>query len=587
MFGFKKGQKDKEVGASCEISLTNIFVLNHNKAKSQAFKVLTSGNPKVTNSALSEDESTLTSAGHHLVSIVVDKPSDENEAKKVQDTVKKALKAYASQWGGYDAYKALTDDKIYSLDDEVGADENNEGKEGTGKLNEAALVLEADKKLISQVVKSKIDSGEWQLDDIRKNLKAKYYNIIKDELVKAGDKPDNAQKQSVASIQKVIDSQEFEDSLEKKDSDPKNSSLSKFGFYFVYEFKVNGLKETSIGDALKKVGTKLLDGVGIKFTSLFGGGGEEITGKDIRKGLQNAFGGIDPDQLVSRFHANMRKKIPTDGHCDVSVYDKNTILRNTKRFLDAQAKKKVMDADYTLAIKVGEQDGRKGITPQVIADVLNTSIVGIFKKFKNKVTKDDVIVVNNSKNRGVKTAKNQANADSEAVVTETMRDLVFEAYNQLVLYDSSLVSNKSSPSDVSFDICQILFEASSSSSMLSVDFKYPVEPTQPEGIKKNFMTTDGGDQPIVIEVAPGGTIGDKDKNIPVAQAEQKFISSGFEFIGWLPKLKGDPKITKNTTFVAQYRKKKDAKDIDTNAGVTYDYYLVPMPGLKYKSEDDE
>ena len=125
----------------------------------------------------------------------------------------------------------------------------------------------------------------------------------------------------------------------------------------------------------------------------------------------------------------MRKKIPSDGHCVVSVYDKNTILRNTKRFLDAQAKKKVMDADYTLAIKVGEQDGRKGITPQVIADVLNNSIVGIFKKFKNKVTKDDVIVVNNSKNRGVKTAKNQVNDDSEAVVTETMRDLVLESYN--------------------------------------------------------------------------------------------------------------------------------------------------------------
>ena len=82
--------------------------------------------------------------------------------------------------------------------------------------------------------------------------------------------------------------------MEKKD-DSKNSGQSKFGFYFVYEFKVNGLKETSIGDALKKVGTKLLDGVGIKFTSLFGGGGGEITGKDIRKGLQDAFGGIDPD----------------------------------------------------------------------------------------------------------------------------------------------------------------------------------------------------------------------------------------------------------------------------------------------------
>lgn len=570
MFGFKKGEKDKEVRASCEISLTNVFVLNHNKAKAAAVAKANGLNPVVANSALSEDEKTLTSAGHHMVSIVLD--SKDKAEEEIKKAATEALKVYATQFGGPGAEKALTEDKIYSLDDEVGADENNEGKEGEGKLDES-LVLEAGKELISQVVKAKIDSGDWQLDDVRKNLKDKYYKQIKDELAKAGDDPVNAKKQSVDSIQKVIDSKEFEDSLEKK-ADEGGNKPNKSGYYFVYEFKVNGLKETSIGDALKKIGTKLLDGVGIKFTSLFGGGGSEITGKDIRQGLQGAFGGIDPDQLVSKFQTNMRKKIPTDGRCDVSVYDKNTILRNTKQYLDAQAKKKIMDADYTLAIKVSEQDGRKEITPQLIADILTNSIVGVFKKFKNKVTKDDVIVVNNSKNRGREAAKTQVEAPVKdgGVVSEAYLSTASLVYTKIIL------EHFDSPRRL-FDM---LFEAETPT-MLSVDFKYPSDPSQPEGNKENFEK-DG--KPIVIKVTPGKSIGDKDKNIPVAQAKQQFISSGYEFIGWTPKLKGDPKITKNTTFVAQYKKQKNAKDTD-NAGITYDYYLVPMPGLKYKNEDDE
>lgn len=93
----------------------------------------------------------------------------------------------------------------------------------------------------------------------------------------------------------MIDSKEFEDSLDVSSKKDDGDGPAKLGYYFVYEFKVNGLKETSVGDALKKAGAKILDGVGIKFTSLFGGGGGEISGKDLRQGLSSAFSGIDPN----------------------------------------------------------------------------------------------------------------------------------------------------------------------------------------------------------------------------------------------------------------------------------------------------
>lgn len=569
MFGFRLDAKDKDVGVNCEISLTNIFVLNHNKAKQQALKVLTSGNPRLSNSALSEDGTALTSAGHHIVSIVVDKPADAKDVQKATAGVKNALKAYASQWGA----ATLDDSKIYSLDDDTGSDENNDGKEGTGELSESMLLerelSKKEKALLQQEIEAKISSGTWKPEDIRfhwDDLKAiKGFSTLGKKQIKAGV------------LEKWPDAFKDGDWEEAKNGSEAPSS-GKLGFYFTYEFKVAGLKETSLGSALKKVGAYLLDGLGVKFTSLFGGGGEEITGKDIRKSFNSMFRGINPTQLVNRFESNMKKKIPTGGECYVEIYDKSTIFRKTKQYLDSQAKKKVLDADYSIAIKVNEHDGRKTITPQIIADVLTSSIVGVFKKFKNKLTKNDVILINNSKNRGREAASSDGDSDSSGDVFESCGSSMWLSYPRITL-----------PAvDAGVELFDLLFEASastSSSSLLSVDFKYPANPSQPEGDKKSFKK-DG--KPIVIQVKRGKRLSDKgkDKDIPTAQAKQQFANGKYDFIGWNPSLKGDPAISKDTTFVAQYRKQKDAEDFDA-AGVDYDYYLVPMPGLKYDDEDND
>ena len=62
---------------------------------------------------------------------------------------------------------------------------------------------------------------------------------------------------------------------------------TKLGYYFVYKLVVEGIKESAFADALKKMSTKVIDGfdMKVKFTSLFGGGGDELelSGKKMRQ----------------------------------------------------------------------------------------------------------------------------------------------------------------------------------------------------------------------------------------------------------------------------------------------------------------
>ena len=70
-------------------------------------------------------------------------------------------------------------------------------------------------------------------------------------------------------------------------SSSESTAQTKLGYYFVYKLAVEGIKESSFGDALKKMASKVIDGIDlkVKFTSLFGGGGDELelSGKKVRQ----------------------------------------------------------------------------------------------------------------------------------------------------------------------------------------------------------------------------------------------------------------------------------------------------------------
>ena len=64
--------------------------------------------------------------------------------------------------------------------------------------------------------------------------------------------------------------------------------------------------------------------------------------------------------------------------------------------LDSKAKAKLKAAELALCTRVDKRDkSYKLYNSQAIADLVTASIQGLFKKFKNKVSKDDVIMVNN------------------------------------------------------------------------------------------------------------------------------------------------------------------------------------------------
>jgi len=49
-----------------------------------------------------------------------------------------------------------------------------------------------------------------------------------------------------------------------------------------------------------------------------------------------------------------------------------------------------------LFIKIDEDDPKKPVFDRrIVADIVQSSIKGLFKKFKNKITKNDVIYIHN------------------------------------------------------------------------------------------------------------------------------------------------------------------------------------------------
>lgn len=106
-------------------------------------------------------------------------------------------------------------------------------------------------------------------------------------------------------------------------------------------------------------------------------------------------------------------------------------------------------------------------------------------------------------------------------------------------------------------------------------------------------------EPAIKKVVVKGTkFGDikKDKVIETAKKKaQGAFDEYADFSGWVIEGGKNSPITdeqvfnKSTVLVAYYKKKNkaDAEDDLKGAGKDFDYYVIPMPGLKYPDKDDE
>ena len=102
-------------------------------------------------------------------------------------------------------------------------------------------------------------------------------------------------------------------------------------------------------------------------------------------------------------------------------------MQYLKDKLDTKQKQKVKSADYSLCYKVEANDkSKKLINTTVVADFITRSIKGLFKKFKNAVKPDDVILVNDysESDKDDKKAEKKLEVnknDSKSVTTDNMK----------------------------------------------------------------------------------------------------------------------------------------------------------------------
>lgn len=569
-FGFTDA-KDPDVKPCCDIDVTGIFVANHQKAVKSgedAAKAKKVDNLTITNSALSEDGTKLASAGEHIVCAVFDAVKDDDaentESRKVAFGI---LKEYAKQFSGED----LDEKKVYSLQDEGQHPSAPAAKEEASADDKKSSGSETDgyQKILDDASSQVNESSSSSSDDDSSSVDPDSFSS-----------PESGESSSASSS--------------SGDDSSNSSAQQKVGYYFVYKLVIEGIKESSFGSALKKMASKMIDGfdMKVKFTSLFGGGGDEIelSGKKMRQYLQAK---IDPAKLENAFYETIQKKFPSEkyGGVTIKIYDKNVIVKFLGHLVGAQDKKKILDADYSLVVKVKSSSKvRDLLKPAMIVKLLRESIREVqpnMKLFKNRIKEKDVIIVSNSKASEIAAA----NDERQGTDNQGGNSVLEESYNSLKRSSTRLKLTSCESFNSQQTIFDLLFEAEGEK--VTISFKYPEKWASPtEGTPKDF------DNKKQITVDKNTTYGQIKQTSEVVsaekQAQEKFDEYAY-WVGWVADakdrdtIKDNYSFSKNTVLLAKYkrREKNDDEDDLKSSGQSFDYYVIPMPGLKYPDKDDE
>lgn len=282
----------------------------------------------------------------------------------------------------------------------------------------------------------------------------------------------------------------------------------------------------------------------------------------------------------------MHDTFPSEQTPSIVVYPQRIMLdkiRAAKLPLTPSQRRLILSADYSIAIKIEFSNrARSQIDEGFIAAVLTRSIKGLYPKLRNFVRKSNVIKLTAAKYHGI--AKAQTQLDTRNREDGTLA----EAYYEL---DLSKQQKNIDPreADTKREIYRMLFERSSSHvGKVTVRFLYPEEWFDPKGEKEVFKDGTGSKCEMLVDI---GYVLDPGKDLVAKKAYELAIKK-FEtavFAGWDPDLSRPKTIDSNIDFTAKYRRKQkssEQSDIE-NAGDNFDYYVVPMPGLKYPDEDDE
>lgn len=348
------------------ISALHQNAIKHSDAKSKGVRIA--------NSAIEDKDgkAKLTSSGEHIISVM---PIEGAEQKPLdKKTAIAILKSYVQWFVGPDLANKVNDSTVKELSESPDQPKKKEEKKEEKKPENKEEDLEDNNDFVAEsnglhknIISFKQFINEANSFDSDENLPEE----------KNDDKSDETPKEDDA-----------------KNNEKDDGITSKVGYYIPYSLKVEGLKQTALKDAMKKFAKTFFDDVTITASGLFGGG-DSFTIKDIKDKFKDTFGSIDPDELVS----NIRKEINDIRHPDtdqptISIRDKSTLIRDLGKAINGKQKQLIDSANYSVWIQLQEQDPKKPIFNRtVVADIVTGSVKGLFKKFKNKISKDDVIYI--------------------------------------------------------------------------------------------------------------------------------------------------------------------------------------------------
>lgn len=375
-----KKEEQKSSGALTEgtvvatLSIPEIMSALHQKALAEADKVA-AGKVRIVNSAIDAEgkgKKELNSAGEHIISVIPTKKEEPVE-KAFAITV---IKTYVQWFVGPDLASKVDDKTVKSLTE--------------SPANESAdsHFMSFNEFLLEETAQEEDDSEDAPDEEDEENAD----DVDDEENADDVDADENAP--------------EGEDSENPPPEEGDESKQSTAGYYISYNLVVEGLKQTALKDAMKKFAKTFFDDLTITGSGLFGGGGNSFTVKDIKDKFDSVFGPINPDELVSNIEKELKTKYPKTDPVTVDVQDKDTLISDIGKQANSKQKKMIQGSKYSLFIKVTEHDPKKPLlNPRAIADIVTSSIKGLFKKFKNNVTKDDVIYIPNYVDTHEDTAK--------------------------------------------------------------------------------------------------------------------------------------------------------------------------------------
>ena len=341
----KKADKPKsfvgdptKVNAACELSLANIFKQMHEKAKDLADKV--NKDYEVQNSAFN-NKGEFNGPGHHVIVALA-----KNGVPVKKDCLP-VIQTYIQWFSGPDVANKIKEDTLWPI-----------GENGPIDQTQLDAQTQAEEK----------------------------------------NKAENKDKEEKAEESLVVIPRFSTFLKEANDGDANGKEkLSPKGYYVTYEIEVQGQKGSPIMDAFKKYLKSFFDDAGITFGDMWGGKGEKKTIGDLKNALAAIFGKLDPDELKTRYTRNVTAKFPQTTAKDIELWDNTTIIQHLKKQLETKDISTLKSkSKYSMCTRVYKKGNKsyKLFNKQVIADLMTQSIKGIYKKFKNKVDKKDIILVN-------------------------------------------------------------------------------------------------------------------------------------------------------------------------------------------------